>query len=112
MDDDLLRLLLAAKERAESPFVIEWRGKPVKSTYSGVKALYKRAGISGLHIHDLRRTSATYVNTETGGDKKITAGFIGDTEAVADRHYIQDNPAVRMPAVMGVASVLARARSA
>lgn len=112
MDDDLLRILTDAKERAESNHVIEWRGAPVKSTYAGIKALYKRAGISGLHIHDLRRSSATYVHEESGGDKKQAAGFIGDTEAVADRHYIQDNPAVRMPAVKSLANVLARARAA
>lgn len=111
MDQELFDLLVAAKERADCDYVIEWRGRPVKSTYSGMKALYKRAGIENLHIHDLRRTAATYVNRELGGDIGAAAGFIGDTEKVAAKHYVQDDAGTRLPQMHALARVMARARS-
>ena len=110
MDDELYRILSEAKARATCAFVIEWRGKGVKSTYGGQRALYRRAGIEGAHCHDLRRTSSTYVFKESGGDRGKAAEFIVDSRVTADKHYIQDDPAVRLPQVRQVANVLARAR--
>lgn len=112
MDDELYALLISAKEAAESPFVIEWRGRSAGCTYHGLKALYRRAGVSGLHRHDLRRTAATLAHRGCDGDMKAAAGFIGDTEQMAARHYVQDSPETRLRPVTAISEVLARARSA
>ncbi len=77
-----------------------------------MKQLYKRAGISGLHRHDLRRTAATLVHRGMDGDIKAAAVFIGDTEQMAARHYVQDAAETRLKPVQAVSDVLARARAA
>lgn len=63
-----------------------------------------------IHTHDLRRTSATYVHDETGGDVDRAASHIVDTTATARAHYVQPNPQVHMPEMEAVSTVLARAR--
>lgn len=44
---------------ARTPYVIEYRDKPVGDLKTGFAALVKRAGLEDVHIHDLRRTAAT-----------------------------------------------------
>lgn len=110
MDQALYELLMQAKERADSDWVIEWRGRPVKSVYVGMKALYKRAGLKGLHLHDLRRTAATYVHRGTEGDMRAAASFIGDTEEMAQRHYVKQSAETLLRPVNAIADVLASAR--
>lgn len=112
MDDELCALLTSAKEAAETPFVLEWRGRSAGNTYHGIRALYRRAGISGLHRHDLRRTAATLAHRGMDGDMKAAASFIGDTEQMAARHYVQDAAETRLKPVQAVSDVLARARAA
>ncbi len=112
MDDELAALLLNAKEAADTAFVLEWRGKPAGNTYHGMKALYARAGLEGLHRHDLRRTAATLAHRGCDGDMKAAAGFIGDTEQMAARHYVQDSAETRLKPVAAISSVLAQARAA
>lgn len=109
MDDELFDIMKRAHEDADCDFVISRWGRPVKSSYHGMKALYRRAGLEGVHIHDLRRSAATYVDRELGGDTKAAAGFIGDTEAVADRHYIIDDASKRMRQVEAISAVINRA---
>lgn len=112
MDQALYDLLAAAKEAAESEFVVEWRGRSAGNTYHGLKAMYARAGVTGLHRHDLRRSAATLVHRATDGDMKAAAGFIGDTEQMAAKHYVQDSAVTRLKPVQAISNVLAQARSA
>jgi len=112
MDDALFALLRQAKEAAESDFVLEWRGRRAGNTYHAMKALYRRAGIENLHRHDLRRTAATLAHRGCHGDMKAAAGFIGDTEQMAARHYVQDSAETRLKPVEAIADVLAHARKA
>jgi integrase len=52
--------LVAAKQRAKTNYVIEWRGRPVSDIRTALNKAYKRAGIadaSGAHL--LRHTCAT-----------------------------------------------------
>lgn len=113
MDDELLAIMRRAYEARSDvcEHVVHWRDKPVKSPYAGMKALYKRAGVQGLHVHDLRRTSATYVNNESGGDLGLAARHIVDTEATARTHYVQEDTRLHLPAIRAVSAVLARARA-
>jgi integrase len=110
MDDALCALLLQAKEAAETAWVLEWRGKRAKQTYHGMMALYKRAGITGLHRHDLRRTAATLVHRGLEGDLRAAASFIGDTEKMAEKHYVKTTHETLLRPVEAIASVLARAQ--
>ena len=111
MDDDLHRLLVLAKSNAETEWVLEWQGRRVKSTYAGMKALYARAGIKGLHRHDLRRSAATLAY-RASGDMKQAANFIGDTEQMAAKHYAMASENERMAPVIAISDVLAKARKA
>lgn len=77
-----------------------------------MKALYARAGLEGLHRHDLRRTAATLAHRGTDGDMRAAASFIGDTEQMARRHYVQDSAETRLKPVAAISNVLALARSA
>lgn len=112
MDEELCALLAHAKEAAESEFVLEWRGRSAGNCYHGMIALYKRAGLSGLHRHDLRRTAATLAHRGTDGDMRAAAGFIGDTEQMAAKHYVQDSAETRLKPVTAISTVLAQARAA
>ena len=114
MDDDLYKLMVWALARRsdETDHVIHWRDRPVRSPYAGMRALYKRAGLTAIHTHDLRRSSATFVHTETKGDLKAAASHIVDTEATARKHYVQEVESVHLPAIEAVSAVLARARKA
>lgn len=110
IDDELYEILMDAKDRATCDFVISWRGRPIKSTYSGQASLYRRAGIKNLTTHDLRRSSATYVYNELEGDLEKAAAHIADTKEMAERTYIQKDPNVKLPGMRAVGAVLARAR--
>jgi len=112
MDDALLAIMKRAHEARDErcDHVITWRGKAVRSPYAGMRALYKRAGLKAIHTHDLRRTSATYVHNESGGNIDQAASHIVDTAATARKHYVQEDPRVHMPAMQAVAGVLDRAR--
>lgn len=112
MDDALFEIMQRAFEARdeECEFVISWRGKRVKNPYIGMRALYKRAGLHNVRTHDMRRSSATYVNTATDGNLTAAANHINDTEATARKHYIIENPSIHLPAIAAVSDVLARAR--
>lgn len=114
MDDALYAIMQRAYEARDEDcdHVITWRGKRVKCPYTGMKALYRRAGLSDLRTHDMRRSSATYVNTETNGDLQAAANHINDTVATAKKHYVQEDVRIHAPAMEAVSGVLARARGA
>jgi integrase len=112
MDDALYELLHEAKEAAESEYVVEWRGKSAGCTYHGMKRLYARAGLKNLHRHDLRRTAATLAHRGTDGDMKAAAGFIGDTEEMARKHYVLQSADTRIKPVQAIANVLEEASNA
>jgi len=107
MDDDLYALLMEAKARALSDFVIEWRGHGVSRTYAGQKSLYRRAGVENLHRHDLRRTSATYVRDSLSLEK--AAEHIGDTIEMTRKHYAHANPERKLEGISKVSALLRRA---
>lgn len=113
MDDALYALLQRAYEARdeECEHVISWRGKPVRNPFHGLKRVYSRAGLADLRTHDLRRSSATYVHTETDGNLTAAANHIADTEATARKHYVQEQASVHLPAIAAVSSVLDRARN-
>jgi integrase len=57
----LARELIDAKKRAQTDYVIEWNGQPVKSVKTSLRGAYKRAGITNIRrpAHLLRHSACT-----------------------------------------------------
>ena len=87
----LENLLRPAQALARTEWVIEWRDKPVKSVKTGFKALCRRASISDLGVHDLRKTVATRL-LHLGADLRDVAMLLGDDERVVRAHYAHVTP--------------------
>lgn len=61
INDTAMEHLTVAQRTAETPFVIELDGKPVKSVRNGVKAAARRANLSGVSQYVLRHTAGVYM---------------------------------------------------
>lgn len=110
MDNALFEIMTEAKENADTNFVLEWRGKQVRNCYHGIIALYKRAGVTGLHRHDIRRTAATLAY-RASGDMRQAANLIGDTVEMAQKHYAQTTAHDRIGSIEAISSAIQKARS-
>jgi integrase len=86
MNATLRAALEEACELAETDWVIEFRGRPVRSVKKGFKSAVERSGIATCTIHDLRRTCASWLLQE-GASFAQVAAYLGDTEDVIRRHY-------------------------
>jgi len=73
------------------PYVVHWRGEPIKSVKTGFHRTVERAGIEKVRIHDLRRTCAVW-QAEAGVPLAQIAEFLGDSEKVAAKHYARYSP--------------------
>lgn len=76
MNDSARGALLAAREAALTPYVIEWAGKPVGSIKKGFAALVKRAGLDDVSPHVLRHTAACRM-AEAGVPMDEIAQYLG-----------------------------------
>lgn len=112
MDDELFEILTQAKERATCARVVEWNGRGCKTVFPGFKRLLRRAGLGDVRLHDLRRSSATYVHAGTGGSDEAAASHIGDSVEMARKVYIQEDPKVRLPGIEASSKALREARKA
>ncbi len=73
------------------PYVVHWRGEPIKSIRRGFHESVKRAGIESVRIHDLRRTCAIW-QAEAGVDLAQIAEWLGDSEKIVGKHYARYSP--------------------
>lgn len=114
LDADLRAILEEAYENRDDTCtrVISWNGRPVANLYGGFKSLYRRAGVEGLHLHDLRRSAATFVHASTGGDMKAAASFLGDTEIMAAKHYVHSAPETLREPVNALSAFIRAAKAA
>lgn len=85
----LARLLRAVEPSGD--FVVQWKGRPVKSIRSGFQALVRRAGLEDVTFHDLRRTVATQALRRGHGFDAIAA-LLGDDVATLRQHYAHVDP--------------------
>ncbi len=83
---DLMLALGTAWWLRNGPYVIQWRGQKVASVKTGFRAAVRRSGIDHVTIHDLRRTCAMW-QAEKGVSIEEIAEWLGDSVAVARRHY-------------------------
>lgn len=112
MDQELYEILMQAKERATCSRVVEWNGRGCKTVFPGFKRLLRRAGLGDVRLHDLRRSSATYVHAGTGGSDEAAASHIGDSVEMARKVYIQEDPKVRLRGIEANTKTLRDARKA
>ena len=91
INDDLRAELVAALEAALTEWVVEFRGKPVKSVRPAFKRAAARAGISWAHPHLLRHSAATWM-IEAGVPLPEVARFLGDSEQMIERRYGKHGP--------------------
>lgn len=74
--DQLRPELEAAKEAAQTPYVIEYAGERVLNIKKGFAAAAKRAGLDDLTPHDLRHTAAVWM-AEDGVSFEEIAQYLG-----------------------------------
>ena len=72
-------------------YVVQWRGKPIKSIKKGFHRSVERAGIDKVRIHDLRRTCAIW-QAEAGVPIGQIAEWLGDSEKIVGKHYARYSP--------------------
>ena len=73
----LAEALKEAKEGAQTDYVIEYGGKPVKSVKTALKAAARRSGVT-FSAHDLRRSAARWM-AEDGISMDVIAQMMGHT---------------------------------
>lgn len=84
--------LTTAKEAAETPFVIELDGKPIKSIRNGVKAAARRAKLPGVSQYVLRHTAGVYM-AQSGVSLAEIAEYMGHNDLNTTRkHYARFHP--------------------
>ena len=83
--------LSEARERAKTPFVIEYRRKPVLNIKHAWKLTLERSGIDHCRPHDLRHTCATWM-MQAGVKASRVAGVLATTEKMIERVYGHHSP--------------------
>lgn len=84
MGDALRAVLQTAKERARSPYVIEYAGERVGSVKKGLAAAGRRAGLGHVTPHMLRRTAAVWM-AEAGIPMEEIAWVLGHNDVNVTR---------------------------
>lgn len=84
-------VLSQAKAEALSDHVIEWDGEPIKKIRRGFEEACRRAGLSGVTPHDLRRTAATWAD-EAGIEPARIARLLGHANVASGEAYRHPRP--------------------
>lgn len=93
MHPDLALKLILSKECAETDYVIEWAGKPVKSIKSAFRRAVVKAGLGkDVTPHVLRHTAASWM-AEAGIPMSEIAAVLGHTDSrTTERIYAKFSP--------------------
>lgn len=100
MHPDLAFALALSKEAAETEYVIEWAGKPVKSIKNAFRRAVKDAWL-GKEVtpHVLRHTAASWM-AEAGVPMSEIAAVLGHSDSrVTEKHYAKYSPTYLQRAV-------------
>jgi integrase len=90
--DQLRPELLAAKEAAQTPYVIEYAGERVLNIKKGFAAAVRRAGLDDVTPHDLRHTAAVWMAEDNVPFEEI-AQYLGHSSvAVTFKVYARFSP--------------------
>lgn len=89
---ELMAHLQAARELAQSDYVVEFAGGAVRSVKTGFRAACRRAGLAGVSPHTLRHTAATWAAQQRVPMWEI-AGLLGHSDvAMVERVYGHHSP--------------------
>ena len=92
MNQTVKSALVVAQEQAKTPYVIEWRGEPVKSMKRSVKSAASKAGIAAVTPHVLRHSAATWM-AEDGVPMEEIAQYLGHNDInVTRKIYARYSP--------------------
>ena len=84
--------LQQARDAAQTEYVIEWAGQPVKSIKTGFYAAVATAGLKGVSPHVLRHTSAVHL-TVAGIPMQRISQYLGHSNtSVTERTYARFSP--------------------
>ncbi|PWC56658.1 hypothetical protein TSO221_01490 [Azospirillum sp. TSO22-1] len=98
----LIAALNAAKEKAETDYVIEWRGERVEDVKTALSGAAKRAGIPHLSSHVLKHTAVTWM-VQAGVPFERIAKFTNTSKEVIERVYGHHSPSFVQEAIAAVA---------
>ncbi len=93
-DEMLIRSLYAAYQRADSDYVIEWFGKPVKDVKTGLRRTCERAGIKTISTHVMRHTTISWL-ISAGVSSTVVAKRVNVSQEIIDKHYAHLDPEVQ-----------------
>lgn len=99
----LRKVLEAAKEAADSRFVVEWKGCRILSVRKAYERAVRLAGIEDAHRHDLRRSGASWA-VQDGQSFDVVATLLGDSVETTQRTYAVFAPEHLQGAVDSIAS--------
>lgn len=91
INDHLLGILKAARKKAKSLHVIEWRGERVRSIKKGFALAAKRAGLENVTPNTLRHTAATWM-AQAGVDLWAVGGVLGHASPKTTARYAKHHP--------------------
>ena len=92
INDTALEHLRTAREAAQTDFVIEVDGRPIKSIKRGVKAAAKRAGMPDVSQYTLRHTAGVYM-AQAGVPMAEIATYMGHNNvSTTFKHYARFSP--------------------
>jgi integrase len=92
INDDIYEPLRMARDLAETKFVIEYNGHPVKSVKKGIAEAARRAKIKGISPYVLRHTAGVWM-AQAGVPMAEIAQYMGHTNpAVTFKVYARYHP--------------------
>ncbi|NOG70437.1 site-specific integrase [Roseicella sp. DB1501] len=110
---ELTATLLAARELAQSDYVVEFAGAPVKSIKTGFRAACRRAGLENVTPHTLRHTAATWMAQARVPMWEI-AGILGHSDVTMIQkvygHYSPDALVAATSAIGRIAQPVGEAK--
>jgi len=92
INNSLSEALFEAYQTAQSNFVIEWYGKPIKNLWTGLRTTAKRAGVEGVSPHVFRHTAAVWM-AEAGVPMSEISQYLGHSNTIiTERVYARYSP--------------------
>jgi integrase len=95
---ELSAALHEAKKGAQTPYVVEYAGKPVRSIKKAFRRAAIRAGLPDVSPHVLRHSVATWLAGD-GVPLSQIAGMLGNSEKMVEKVYAKFTPGFLAKAV-------------
>ncbi|KFI30987.1 integrase [Haematobacter missouriensis] len=94
--------LLSARESAQTEYVIEYAGAPVRSIRTGLQSACKKAKLTGVTPHVFRHTAAVHM-AEAGVPMSAISQYLGHSStSITERVYARYSPEYLADAALAV----------